>query len=414
MSNRQVVKKQIKRVELRGGNVKFLKLYTKTNFYFRWACAGLLGVIMSFIVLLVVESTGLYTGGVTALFQGVARLANVIMYEAGVDATTTSIVYNVLFWGLYLTFNFPLLIFAYKKLSKEFAIITGTYLFCMQVLGFIWAAFVPAFHGLMLFGTTATVDQNLLSAGVQNIIFSPNVFPTLDMNTDQWIWSTFNTDKTLIHESVYLSIQSANIDRFLMLMLYSITFACSTGIVWSLLYILGGCSAGTDITSIYYSQEKNKSLGSMIIIICVISMVIGIFLGSYVSGIMVNPEVYSGWQYFFSGTLVASLTWVILNGIIIDKIFPWHKLVRVEIITNKYDEIRKCLIMGKKLINPTTSFNGKGGYSEEKTNMFLTVCMVMELIPLIEKVREIDDKALIITTNIDDIDGSVNVKKQVS
>ncbi|MBR2651279.1 hypothetical protein IKE96_00585 [bacterium] len=50
----------------------------------------------------------------------------------------------------------------------------------------------------------------------------------------------------------------------------------------SCIYILGASSGGTDFMGFYYSKIKNKSIGNLLTIFNVISLVIGVILGSFV------------------------------------------------------------------------------------------------------------------------------------
>jgi uncharacterized membrane-anchored protein YitT (DUF2179 family) len=96
---------------------------------------------MSVATVLLVEVTGLYTGGFGACLQGVARLVYTAMMKHANDPNNASLVanyvFNGLFWGLYLLLNVPLTIFAFKKIGKSFAGLSLTYLLTLQILGFV-------------------------------------------------------------------------------------------------------------------------------------------------------------------------------------------------------------------------------------------------------------------------------------
>jgi uncharacterized membrane-anchored protein YitT (DUF2179 family) len=73
------------------------------------------------------------------------------------------------------------------------------------------------------------------------------------------------------------------------------------------MFILGGSTGGSDYITVYFSQIKNKSLGNMFIIINSFCLIVGVSLGSYTSGAIIDPAHYSGYQYFFSANLFMSL-----------------------------------------------------------------------------------------------------------
>jgi uncharacterized membrane-anchored protein YitT (DUF2179 family) len=98
----------------------------------------LIGLILSFSVVIFVQSTGLYTGGFGALFQGIARLTFLLLsLHNSSHAEMNAIIYNILFYGLYLALNVPLAIFAYKKIGKQFAKLSITFVITTQVMGFV-------------------------------------------------------------------------------------------------------------------------------------------------------------------------------------------------------------------------------------------------------------------------------------
>jgi uncharacterized membrane-anchored protein YitT (DUF2179 family) len=72
------------------------------------------------------------------------------------------------------------------------------------------------------------------------------------------------------------------------------------------MYIIGGSTAGSDYVTVYFSQEKNKNLGGMFIIINGTFMLAGILIGSFGAACYVRPE-YASLSTFISGNLLSSL-----------------------------------------------------------------------------------------------------------
>jgi hypothetical protein len=52
---------------------------------------------MSISTVLLVEVTGLYTGGFAACFQGIARVAYTVLHLQGMDDNVANMIYNGLF-----------------------------------------------------------------------------------------------------------------------------------------------------------------------------------------------------------------------------------------------------------------------------------------------------------------------------
>jgi uncharacterized membrane-anchored protein YitT (DUF2179 family) len=119
------------------GIVKFARLYALNKTWIKYLIAVMLGLFMSISTVILVESTGLYTGGFGACFQGIARVAYVALSLKNVNPEVANIIYNALFWGLYVLLNIPLTIFAYFKINKQFAKLSVVYLFVLQGMGFV-------------------------------------------------------------------------------------------------------------------------------------------------------------------------------------------------------------------------------------------------------------------------------------
>ncbi|GHU27394.1 hypothetical protein FACS1894152_3970 [Bacilli bacterium] len=163
------------------GIVKFSRIYSLNKPWAKYLLCIALGLLMSLATFFLVEVTGLYTGGFSACFQGVARLvyAKLMLFAKGNDHAEfiAKTVYNALFWGLYVCLNVPLTIFAYKKINKSFAKMSIVYLIALQGMGFVWGM-IPGFSNIQIFGDTSTVNAYLNHYNIQSIVFAPNWFPS--------------------------------------------------------------------------------------------------------------------------------------------------------------------------------------------------------------------------------------------
>lgn len=411
--------------------VKLANMYAIKNTYMKFLIAAASGLLMSIITIFLVEVTGLYTGGTTAFFQGLARffysLISVYSKNLRDNVQLIGMIYNLMFWGFYLFVNIPLLLFAYFKLNKRFALLSATYLVTMQVCGFLWS-FIPGIHNVMLFGDTATVDLNLRNFNIQCVTFAPNVFPSFPEGSHLFDW-TMITSSSFSNSVITSTITSQNVTEFFLLVVYALVFSFFSSFFGSVMYMISGSTAGGDIITIYYSQEKHKNLGMIMIIYNSIMMILGVLFGSYLSGVVygnseqfgqilasaqgINGNPYVGWQYIISGNLIASFVWVMAHGMLIDRLFPWHKMVRVEIFTkpNKVRQINNRL-KHIKYTHPTTITKGIGGYSKKDVDSMVTIMQCIELPEFIQIIRQIDDKCLISTIHMSDLDGFMTVQKQ--
>ncbi|MDE7433600.1 MAG: YitT family protein [Mycoplasmoidaceae bacterium] len=156
--------------------------------------------------------------------------------------------------------NIPLFIFAYKKVGKMFAKLTLVYLFVNVAAGFGLSS-IPGVSDIFIFGRTIPDDGNILTT---NHVY---VMPFY-----------FKTDNKLIFDVDHDPIKS------FFLFLTALIYGFISSIAFAMLYIVGSCTAGLDIISIFYATKKNKNISGMLVIINSISMIIGATLGSYLSG----------------------------------------------------------------------------------------------------------------------------------
>lgn len=367
---------------------------------------------MGIATLLLVEITGLYSGGTAALFQGIARLFYVLIVDNVNDTSAVWIgfVYNIMFWGMYLLFNLVLFAMLFKKMNRQCIIISFIYLITAQIVGFGLSS-IQNIHNLMIFGSTATVNVELRNYNVQCIIYNPNVWPRIV--GEHYDWSQLIIDPKSVADTTKIDILNQNITASFLLILYAIIYAITTSVSNAILYIIGGSSAGTELISLYLSEEKNRDISTFLKIFQSSCMFGGSILGSYVSGTIINPNYYSGWQYFFNANMVASFIWVLVNTMFISRLFPSRKLVRIEVFTQD----AKALAENLKQYNythPTTIVESVGGYSGNKNSILITVIPLFEVSTFVHVIRLIDNKCLISTLAVDDCDGRITLQKHRS
>jgi uncharacterized membrane-anchored protein YitT (DUF2179 family) len=152
-----------------------------------------------------------------------------------------------------------------------------------------------------------------------------------------------------------------------LLFIYAIVYGIVSSVGFGILYIIGGCSAGGDFVSIYYSSIKHKPLGGLMIIVNSVLMIIGSIIGSYISTGLINPEGFA-FPFLLSSNLVASFVSVVIFGLLLNRIFPLHKNVKVEIISEHLMKIRDELY-ASKFTHPMTISKGLGAYSLAEKNI---------------------------------------------
>ena len=261
----------------------------------------------------------------------------------------------------------------------------------------------------MLFGDTSTVNEALKEYNVQSVLYSPNWYPTV-LENGQYDWNNLISSSEVQDPNVLSNVNSLNICRGFLLILYASIYAVPSSYINSALFIMGGSSGGTELTSLYLSEAKNKDLSIFLKTLQATTMFAGVFVGTYLSGIIINPEKYYGWQYLFNANFVGSFVWVFLNSLLVGKFFPSRKLVRVEIFTSDLTNILANL-KKYKYTHPTTIVNSIGGFLANKNNILITVMQLTEIPNFVHIVRLTDKNSLISVTNIDDCDGRVGLQK---
>lgn len=412
--------RSVSQKRFRSGILKFPSFYSLKSLKMRYFFVIILAIIFGSMTAILVQSTGLYTGGFNACFQGIARFVYAILRKKAGEGVSdinrnqvliAKVVYNALFWGLYLLLNIPLLIFAYKKIGKTFASLSLTFVIIAQITGFLvgfMKSSISGFNSFQVFGDTTTVDWNLNQYDIKCILFYPNFFPAMRAN-GSFDWSLATTNGA--SDQIKNMIVSDNVCKIFILLVYAVAYSLISATIYTIVFIMGGSTAGSDFIVIFWSQEKNKNVGATSIVTQGILMVVGVVFGTYCSSILVNHNVYSSWQYILSANLFISFVWTFMHGTLIDRFFPWRKFVRVEVFSQHTKNINLHL---KKInyTHPSTIITAEGGYSGKPTYVYTTICMMVELPTLVREVRSLDDRCLISATTITDIDGYINLQKQ--
>lgn len=405
-------------VQFSTGLVKLSRFYNVASNSKKYLIAFIVGAFMGIATLLLVEIVGLYSGGTAALFQGVARFAYVLIVDRIQDTTAVWIdyVYNIMFWGMYLLFNLVLFTVLFKKVNRQCIIISFIYLISAQLFGFALSC-IPNIHDFTIFGSTATINLELRNYNVQCIIYNPNLWPTakplLDGHGYYYDWSQLIIDPSQVPDTTKVDVFSQNITASFLLILYAVIYAIITAVCNAILYIIGGSSAGTELISLYLSEEKNRDVSTFLKIFQSICMLTGSTLGCYVSGILINPNYYSGWQYFFSANMVASFIWVLVNTVFLSKLFPSRKLIRIEVFTQDARTLANTLKQ-YNYTHPTTVVESIGGYSGNKNSILITIIPLFEISTFVQVIRLIDKRCLISTLAVDDCDGRITLQKHKS
>ncbi|MGL4951488.1 MAG: YitT family protein [Mycoplasma sp.] len=364
-------------VNFKSNIVKFSFLFMKKGFRKQLALLIMLALTMSVASVFLVQNTGLYSAGIGGVFQGIARIAETIMIKSNVDHNTVVGVYNSIFWGTYFLANIPLLIFSYKKISKQFAYMTIVYILFNQLFGFA-LSFIPGIRDIHIFGPAYIQDGE---------------------------FSAFN---------IAITSWSHGNDAF-SLFIYSLVSGLLTGLQFAIIYIIGGSSGGTDIITFYYAKKKNKSVGSIFAVINIFCIFIAVMLGSLTSIMIIDKDLVTVdpntfLQYFFSPNLLFSILMTVIVSLEVNYLFPKLNFTQIKIYTSN------AKVLYQKLINVGYKHDVfinelKNTMTDETTFTLETICMYIELPTILSTIRSVDKNSMISINRLSDIDGDMYIIK---
>ena len=348
--------------------LRLSKIYSITSQRQKYLMVILIGMIIGFLTLIFLKNTGLYSMGVTAITQGVSRIITSVMVLNKVDKEVVNIVSEFTFWFFILFVNAPLLFFAKKYIGNQFTFLTLAYLLTSAIFPFS-ISFIPGIQDILLFG-------NIRS----------DVFTNLQ-NITLLTWDALDSGKVIS------------------LLFYSLAFPFTSVMLYTIVYALGGSTGGSDIVSIYYLKIKLKSLGKILIIINFFCVIIGSFIGSYLSiGLL---EKNWNYQNFFSPNLVCSIINFSIFGFLLQILYPRFRMSSIKVFGQNIEKINEHLD-SINCIHSRTISKAIGSYSKKEQYILEMYITIIELGPIIKEIRKIDENAFIVINKNIEIDGNLS------
>lgn len=378
----------IQNVKYSAKTIRLGFLYKIDKLWIKILLTSLFGIVGSISTWLFVQYTGVYTAGLSGVIQGIAKITKLEIEQMGPDYISLSnLIYNVLFWTLYLFINIPLLIFAFFKLGKQFALLSSVYIIVGQIVGF-GLGFINNGQGIFIFTKMNPSVLDNLSLPKEYI----SGIQMLPWNTGQGI--------------------------IIGLFIYSLTNSIINGISYSAIYILGASTGGNDIIGFYYSKVKNKSIANLLTIFNVSSLLIGVTLGSFACWMIksqtpeyidkINLDSTTILGALFSPNLIASIVGSIVSGILYNYYFPRNKVIKVQVYSEKTSEIALTLAASNWNYNLLLSSNKDDVLTNKNSNLSLeTICLYIDIPILISAIRSIDSEGLITIYSTFGFDGEL-------
>ncbi len=365
---------QTKNIKFSARTIRLGWFYKINNIWFKILLVCLLGILSSVVIWLFVQYTGLYSAGISGIIQGIAKIVKIGM--DGNSESLINLVYNIIFWCLYFLINIPLLIFSYFKISKEFCLLTVIYITFSQLIGF-GLGFINNGNGIFIF-------------------------------TDM---TNITSESTIFISDVQLLPWNSSNGLVIGLFIYGLVYAIVSGTTYSILYILGSSTGGTDIFGLYYSKIKNKSIGTLLTYFNATSLFLGVLLGSFVCWIMKSSDdqktVNNILEAIFSPNLIVSLLSTALAGLIYNYFFPRNKIIKVQLYSKKSEDVVLSLLEKEWTYKVVISNNSDSLAGDSNSKTLETVCSYIDLPILISNIREIDATGLITIYSIFGVDGEL-------
>lgn len=364
------------------------------------ACV-VVGILAGLIAFLLLKNTGTYSSGLGGISQGIARIVQVVLAKNEVSTATIEATYNAMFWGIILLLNIPLLIFAYFKIDKQFALMTAVFIVTQNLVG-LALGYIPNTESLFIFGSTA---GGIEIAYPSYILSKPEIMHQLNKALQIVTWAGSDYDVVVGQGARIVSVFA-----------YALVFSLFNGVYLAAIYILGGSSGGTDVVATYISKVKVKSIGGILTYFNLASLVIGVAIGSFTPVMMLGgltpatPGAPISWMsylgLFFSPNLLASLLGTIIAGLTLNALFPKHKAVKAQVYSKDTRLIANA-IHADGWSHQVAVNNSDDSLSWTSKTSLETFCFYLELPNLIKTIRNVDKEALILIYPVADIDGEM-------
>ena len=271
------------------------------------------------------SSPNLVTGGLSGICQSLILLLQLCGVRTLDFSTMQSIMYFIL--------NIPLLIFAFIKLSKRFAI-------CTAINVGLSSLFIYLFS---ISGFTQAIGS---SEFLKNSPLSRALFAGICVGTSS-----------------------------------------------SLAYMFDVSCGGFDVISYYLNRKKSTGAGKIGTIMSSVCVTIYLILL-----LCANPTNWSQSLII----IFFSITYLFVNGLVVDAINVKNKKIEIKIITSNHD---MTTILISLFPHSMTVIKGEGAYSREEKEVIELVVISSEVNQVVNVIKKADPNAFVITSNVNKIIG---------
>lgn len=281
---------------------------------------------------------------------------------------------------IYLFLNLPLFIIFWKKLKKKFLLLTIIFLSFNALFGFIFG-----------FGEI----NDFLSNKVFNILPDINSWSDKDIFKNNKVGAT--TSIVLLGWPIFIYLAMA--------LIFTSPFAA---FVWK----MGASTGGTDIIAHYYSTKKKKDVGSLLMLIgytmASISLLIMYLIKNF-GPIEISKNI-NGFKVLFGIQTWSSFAYILVNGLLINMLYPKYKKVILNIDTKDPKIISQWLI-DSEYWHPYKIKESISGYTKQSIYTISSIVLLLESDDIVENIKKVDPTAWISISPISKIHGRFNYSK---
>lgn len=277
--------------------------------------------------------------------------------------------------------------FLKHELKKVIFIALGSLITSIGVVWFLNPAglYTGGLTGViqLLINVVFKINGNTLNLGLFVFIFNIPIliFGLLKMNRKFIYYSIYS----IILQSLFLGLIPVTIILEDDILSNALVGGILVGVGVGMSFRVGGSSGGFDIIFQNIALRKNIPVGTQ--------------------GFAVNMIIISIAGAIFSWPIaVYTIIRVLITNLVIDKVHTSYNYIKLEVITEKGDEIAQLLV--DKTKHGVTVSSGKGAYSKKDKDILITIISSYELNKFIVMIKEIDETAFISVSTVKKVVGN--------
>ncbi|MFV8470001.1 YitT family protein [Mycoplasma sp. 654] len=418
------------------------------------------GVISVFFV----KNVGIYNFGLAAFGQSAAKIIVVNLKQSQVSETVRNLIDQFVFWVAYIILSIPIFVFGYKKVGKLFTNITILFLAVSSLVSFS-IGLIPGANSVYIIGDYSNVHvKNFLSdykKSLSSII--PMQWTGADAgNTIALMLYSIIYGYMLAYIFAIIQIIGGTagvtgvigewyanakqksfgaISGYMNIIIVFIAVAIGSWLPGSLLLQDAKTNMteaqktwAASLTTIQSNAEITTAEALKTSVSEAAKNINGINLTNFnefknidwnaafsnkadlVNYLSLSKDFAAAselfnkaWSFelYLSPNFIATILVNVVYIMILDKLYPKFKLVRVQIFTKNADLIRNIINNDNKIVTGMTIFPAKGGYKGEDLQVITSIALFRHVLRIIKDVRKCDENAFISVSEIKSIDGNI-------